>query len=1169
MTTTTIHARPIPLQTGGTGTPPPPPPESVLAATLTMGAMTLEGAGATAPLDANGDPIEVASIEGYRSGSPGAHVPQIVSGGRISFTGGGQGAPGGTVLRCRGASGQLYDVAISVEPGVAHAAHFDEITAVRQFSQSNPSAHFRLSHRPEILNDCGRTSATAPRDKHQIAAETPGVSISATGHRLDIQAAGVVIEDAHLADCYIRVLGGASITLRQCLFERTVDGPGSLVEIYETGKLELMEHCEYQGQPVAGFLEFAVKARYDSVNGLGAVGTIRRCKFPFGNQDFIKVNGNDVPTPTLIEQNFLGYGNLTGTAHIDAINIKGAVNGVIVRDNLVDMRWPDGEGPGNNAVRVVRDIGSGVAMDGCTIEGNIFLRGASLANFPLQIENNGEPGWSDSVRVRHNFIDSKVVLDQATAHLTPENYLYPGADGLVEWTGNRDHATGAVIVEPTLVSAASSVTIDELPRDRMVFDSGAALGLAAAQVPVSGTGTPGDAIEVQAVSLDDAGATTTAWQTAGTVDAGGSWSAVLTVPPGASWFSAQARVAGSASGFVQTANRFAAGHVIALWGEDEDHVLHEETGDTATAPALSAPGCFQLIRTGAGGPEIIHLDSGAETGSPMVAMANTFQAIRPGEKFALVAHTSPGATGLRALAADADASRDWSTELALHQFASAGGTAPGIAAIAWTRTPSGLAGSYDDFVQPLLTGRTLAGAAVSVPSVISGYQADHLFTELYSAASTRWAVLGPAALAPETDMQNADTLAGGAAAIAMQDHAAARDAVVAMRGSGEVELLSAGGEIAPYALGTPDGAGGVTGAALPDRSSADGAQRRAVLLAHGIARAAGMTAWSTPVLDGATWEPSGAWVELTSSAGPITTTRLARGAAALTQDQPHWTEVTGFEVNGVPVTQASVQPGGALRIHAPAGSFATGDVLRFRAGGGSGLLKFPEDLTAGLWQNLPIVDLGLAGLEGAALSPDAGSALLTAPQIGSSTFAVAATGPYFQDPAAIGAGIGAATMEATLAFQPGGTARYDLMQITGGQFRLEVTPSTGSLRLNAKDGGLTVLFPSVDLTGILPAYGTETEIRVAADLAGGWVKIFVDGALVHDGTLAANSGAFADNRVFRIFEGAGIVADVRRIRLWTTAAADGSAPATAPYKTIEGDAATINADPWKLGTDSL
>jgi hypothetical protein len=89
----------------------------------------------------------------------------------------------------------------------------------------------------------------------------------------------------------------------------------------------------------------------------------------------------------------------------------------------------------------------------------------------------------------------------------------------------RSSQLGSTPPAPTNV-----VLLTAFSRDRTLFDSGAGFGRAVATVPLSGSGTAGEIVQARAVSLDDAGATTTSWVDIATIAAGGLWSGTITAP---------------------------------------------------------------------------------------------------------------------------------------------------------------------------------------------------------------------------------------------------------------------------------------------------------------------------------------------------------------------------------------------------------------------------------------------------------------------------------------------------------------------------------------------------------------------------------------------------------------------------------------------------------------
>jgi hypothetical protein len=246
----------------------------------------------------------------------------------------------------------------------------------------------------------------------------------------------------------------------------------------------------------------------------------------------------------------------------------------------------------------------------------------------------------------------------------------------------------------------------------------------------------------------------------------------------------------------------------------------------------------------------------------MATMANALIAARPGEKFALLFHSVPG-TDPRDLVDDGQAGRAWAADKALHDFACADGQSVGIAAMSWFAAPRALAGSYGEALFPLFSGKTLAGAAVTIPGTIAysggSYHADHWFGELYDYARTRWVAYGPHRFDIGQDMQDATHALGGAAdggLIAIQSCRASWRAMLASPHA--TMFLPLGIEPTTYVNGYADGAGGWTDAPHPAGNSSDGAARWAVLTANAVLRAAGLAAWPVPAFDACYWEPTGA-----------------------------------------------------------------------------------------------------------------------------------------------------------------------------------------------------------------------------------------------------------------------------------------------------------------------
>ena len=722
-----------------------------------------------------------------------------------------------------------------------------------------------------------------------------------------------------------------------------------------------------------------------------------------------------------------------------------------------------------------------------------------------------------------------------------------------------------------------AISLVAFSRDRTIFDSGAGFGRAEADIPLSGGGTAGEIVEARAVSLDDGGATTTAWAEVATIDAGGLWAGRITAPRSASWFRPEVRLKAHPGVAAQGAHRFGVGHVIAIWGQSEPDRIISAFHNTTVPPPVTDPEAVQIFHGAASTPARHLVSDAAPMTAGVAALAATLIATRPGEKFAVVFQTVPG-TDPRELVNDADPGRSWAADKALHDFATADGQHVGLAAMSWFAAPGSLGAAYGEAMFPLFAGRTIAGSAVTFPATITygaglSYRADHWFGELYDYAKTRWVPYGPHRFDIDADMRDATHLVGGAVQASLANKQAARQSWRAMLALPDAAVfLPAAVEPLTYVNGTADGAGGWTDFAHPAGNTVDGIQAWARLTAHAILRSAGLSTWPVPVFDQSLWESTGAWVEVWSSAGPVTTTRLARGEPALVPGPAHWTEVMGFQINGLPARDARIVAG-RVRIFPEGGSFTHADAIQYGEGGATGMIAFPEDAVAGTWKNLPIVDVGAAGLAGIPVAPlPAPAALANTLPAPAQPFTTAAAGPWFLDPVNIPAATTAITFAARFrlpAMPPTGT--YALFATGGVSFDLEIFHD-GRVRVNIRDGAGTKVLDNKVIQAALAA-GVWYDIIASADQAAQVFRLRLNGALVATMPFTvAGNGLFASNRAVsflrRNTNTLQFVGQVETLRVWFSATATGIEPAAAPYKSIAGPAAGANADPWKLGADA-
>ncbi|MFZ1727464.1 MAG: hypothetical protein WAU13_12490, partial [Albidovulum sp.] len=714
-----------------------------------------------------------------------------------------------------------------------------------------------------------------------------------------------------------------------------------------------------------------------------------------------------------------------------------------------------------------------------------------------------------------------------------------------------------------------TISLTSFSRDRVIFDSGAGFGLAETIVPLSGTASPAQVIQARAVSLDDGGATTTPWADIATSGAGGIWNGGLTVARGPSWYRPEVRLKAQPGTAAQGTMRFGVGHVLAFWGQSEIDRILSAFYDNTSPPVISDPEAVQIFHGAAATPQVHYLSNAAPLTAAAAAMAATLIEQRSGEKFAVVFHAVSG-TDPRALVNDGDAGRVWSADKALHDFATADGQDVGLAAMSWFAAPGSLGSSYGEAMFPLFAGKLLDGTPVSFPATINwgsgnSFHADHWFGEFYDYTKTKWVPYGPHRFDIDGDMQDATHYLGGGQQFGLTNKQAARESWRAMLAVPAATMfLPLGLEPVSYVNGYDDGAGSWTDFAHPAGDTPDGVQAWARMNALAVLQSAGLTAWQAPAFDHCLWEPTGAWVEVWSSAGAVTTTRLHRSEPPLAPTYPHWTEVVGFQINGLPAENTQIVAG-RVRLFPNGGVFVGADQIQFGEGGATGALKFPEDLAAGLWKNLPVLDIGASGLSGVPLRPLPDPAVLanTLP-VGASSFTTSASGPYFNDPANLGAGVTGITFSARfkVAALPGATSILFSQSNIG--FDIELM-NTGDLRANIKDGaGVKVLGPTVIATGL--SVGVWYDVICAADQTAKVLFVTINGSLV--ATLpftTSGNGLFQSNRFIGFLaRGAGtlqLAAQVEYLKVWRSAAVDGSEPGTAPYKTVSGAATTVNADP--------
>lgn len=517
------------------------------------------------------------------------------------------------------------------------------------------------------------------------------------------------------------------------------------------------------------------------------------------------------------------------------------------------------------------------------------------------------------------------------------------------------HLKGLALIGMPLGANAAQVdlSLDAFPRDRMIFDSGAARGKGRpAEVPLSGRAPGGAIIEARMLSRTGFAAP---WQSIAVADETGRWAAVLpALPRSTGWMRPQVRLATQPQRIL-TGQEIAIGHVVAIWGQSELHraVLPAHAA-LDHAPAVRDPEAlqvsFSLSATDAYGDADqfvhAHVSDATPVSAHMAALSNLLAEAAPGERFHLVFHTRAG-TGFQHLLDDANPRRRWADDLGLQAFALPAGVRPGLAWMSWYNSDAALGPRYGQVLFAALTGRNADGTQLRRGEVPLGGRLpmDHFFSDLYG-PETIWAIAGPHRF--EMDRFDAPIAACRASVNRMFEWPHL---------PGHIRRAL---EPLTYLNGNPRWKGDFS---HPDTLDApgDGMTRLMLLMGNSLLRQLDLSRWPLPEFDRARLSADGAEMTIWSSVGPVTTTRQAQS-----QRRPSDTpQVAGFSIDGAPARNVTLSDGRVtVRFDAQGTPFPAGTRIGFGIDGiGS------EDLEGDtrerqVWRDYPVVDVGQAVLEG-------------------------------------------------------------------------------------------------------------------------------------------------------------------------------------------------------------
>lgn len=374
--------------------------------------------------------------------------------------------------------------------------------------------------------------------------------------------------------------------------------------------------------------------------------------------------------------------------------------------------------------------------------------------------------------------------------------------------------------------------------------------------------------------------------------------------------------------------------------------------------------------------------------STFAAMTNVMLLELCGYKVCFLHQTQSG-TGTSDLFGSGDTSRFWADDKAIHDFGTAGGGKVGIAGAQWNSATAGYGlnlsiGFYELLTQKNWTSQAFMPFPFQYPSTaFSKDTADNSWAELYNLSQTRFTFLGPSSGTHGISKLNSLQNTGGTVQTSLLNwmrHAIShRDMMLDARSIGV---------FAPQGIvmcnRTGQNFGGNIDYAHPATGLIDGSPGFLCQALHGLMQSAGIRKWRVPELDQIYWEPSGAYVEIWSTAGDVTTNRKYRGIADLPATYPHWTDCWGFEWcvgnpdlnngNGlIPILSALLvsadgsgtrTSAGRIRIVKPGGgTWAVGDTVVYGLGSSAGSLVHPEDNDNDGWMNRPVVMVGAIGAD--------------------------------------------------------------------------------------------------------------------------------------------------------------------------------------------------------------
>lgn len=736
-----------------------------------------------------------------------------------------------------------------------------------------------------------------------------------------------------------------------------------------------------------------------------------------------------------------------------------------------------------------------------------------------------------------------------------------------------------------------TVAVTSFGRSPVIFDSGAARGTNAANIPLSGTTDAPDGAQVEArIVRSQDGGEVHPWAAIATV-AGGSWSGAFPAATrNGQRLRAELRIAGE-SMITRMSDEFLVGHVVCLIGQSEDSRMFNRIFDDRryqSVPAFADNGLFVLTWKdhGAGASYaangILPVSQTAPLTASMAHFASVFTKNAPGEPLLLIDATEQG-TSRTALVDDSNLDRDWQKTLADAIAMVRGyGSDVGVVIDTWTASDSAPADNFRVRFQPVYSGARIDGTAFPVGGVMSdggaSYRIDHFLWDLtgqkraaalFDAAVTKLAFHGPHRF--EDFSIDAQGRYVPALRAQKQDTRMSIRAMVADPRLAPI-MRPKGPEILLYQNGTPTTATTWDGiryaevydpdpntwenwadAAHPSAYTDDGLPARARHSAIAALYALGRASAEVPVLNRAKWTAGyvDLWWEDSRGRTPrLSTTRLERGESS-PFEAPHVRELAGFWINGQPAENTEVVDG-RIRVYPNSGTFNGTTRLDYGLGGASGVVAAPDDEFISIWKDLPLAVVGLAGVEGVAVAPMPNQAEIRSTLPADAQF-LSSGNVIFRDKTRIPASTPAITwhwrVRPTL-----GSVSQDLGGVEGARATLQRLPD-GKMRLLMMDAGGVISVPAMQTVLTL---GVLVDLVLCIDLAARRVRLWKSGMPAEDLAIVPNAAAFETNRNLQFLTGGsnGFTGGVDRMSVWYAGSPNGDIGALGrPFYSVSGQTA--------------